>query len=418
MESKETKTTEKVSQASAEIKSMSFDEIAAILQGGDSKQLREVIEEGRVTDINIISENLQSLLMIACRARYSCIECVKILLDHNANINYQTDNDSVLRCACLGRCVDILSLLIEHGIIMNDKVILDLFESEEIVRNTAIATILVGLIQDVNFEEEGQGCFLYKACRAGNNTIAELLLERGALFRFVYPDPPEIAAREGEVGERVTVVFGRHMSSDNTFQVSVKDALLLASRFGYLNTVQCMVERGVSVDTLNCALCVATEGNHVAVASYLLDHGADFNAVEPTIRHSSWISACKQGSVDMVRLLLDRGADLNAVDYRGESPLSAALPHPEVLEFLLERGADPNRFCGEGSTALLEVVLGDVATYCDISTCMQALTVLMEYGADPNLAHTGDTFLAGQTITPPLPSAQHTLKFYTKNLLA
>ena len=29
---------------------------------------------------------------------------------------------------------------------------------------------------------------------------------------------------------------------------------------------------------------------------------------------------------------------------------------------------------------------------------MQALTVLMEYGADPNLAHTGDTFLAGQTI--------------------
>ena len=95
----------------------------------------------------------------------------------------------------------------------------------------------------------------------------------------------------------------------------------------------------------------------------------------------------------MIALLLDRGTDPNAVDARGVSPLKAALSHTRIVEVfmvLLAHGADPNQPLANGSTALLEL-----AGRKQSEDTKQALAVLFEYGADPNLAHatTGQTAL-------------------------
>ena len=260
MESKDNSTSDKAIKKTAEIKPLTFDEVTAIIQSGDSKKLKEVIDAGGVRYVNEKNENMQTLLMIACKNH--SIECARVLLDHNASINYRTDTDSVLKSACLSGNLDMLNFIIECGATINDEIIFDLFESDEILLNSEIATILVGHIQDVNGEEEGQRSFLLMACHVKNYAIAELLFERGACLRFVYPDPSEVAARGGEV-ETVKLVIGRHMTVENTFPIPVKEALLMVSRRGSLDDVQYIVEHAITVDVLTAALYEAIEGSHV-----------------------------------------------------------------------------------------------------------------------------------------------------------
>ena len=175
--------TDEASKVSTEIKPMTFDEVAAIMQSGNSEKLKEVIESGRVSDVDMKNEHLHSLLMVAYRIRYNSIGCVKVLLDHNADINYTYQTHSVLRSACLSGNLDMLNLIIERGVIINDNIISYLFESEELVRDTAIATVLVTNIRDVNFRRIDSRDFLhYAACKAGNATITRMLLESGARY--------------------------------------------------------------------------------------------------------------------------------------------------------------------------------------------------------------------------------------------
>ena len=328
MESKESTSNNEASKQTAEIKLMTFDEIAAIIESGDSDKLKEVIEAGRVGDINTKNENSQSLLMVAYRILYRSIECVKILLDHNADINYQTDYGSVLKCAFLNKNVDMLNLMIE----------------------------------------------------------------RGAYFRVVYSDSSEAAAREGDT---VKLIVGRHMTAANILELSVKYALQLASRGGRMDDVQRLMAYGADADALNCALCAAIDGNHVEVAIYLLDHGADYNDERTSIltgrdAHTPWLHACFRGSLAMVQLLLDRGANPLSVDDGDTAPIGAALllPNVDALKILLELGANPDQYHYCGSTVLLEIVLA----YEDQEQS-QALALLLEFEADPNLAQefTGTT---------------------------
>ena len=323
---------------------MSFDEIVTIIRSDDSKKLREIIEGGRVSDVNMKNENLQSLLMIACRIRYNSIGCVKVLLDHNSDINYTYQNHTVLKSACLGGNVDMLNLIIERGVIINDSVIQDLFESKDVVRDTKIATILVKYIEDVNFWLEGRNDFLYiAACQAGNVAITRILLERGALVRPGNPDLLLTAARGGHL-EMVKVLLGCNMNG-RISPDSVKEALQSASMFGRMEIVRCLVEYGADDDALNCALSWAASGNKVKLITYLIDCGADPNA-------------------------------------EGLSPLSAAWRQPDTLRTLLKCGADPNLFSRNDSTLLIDIAWYSFKDY------KETLTILLEYGADPNLAHT------------------------------
>ena len=111
------------------------------------------------------------------------------------------------------------------------------------------------------------------------------------------------------------------------------------------------------------ALHFAARQGSAASARALVEGGADLNLVSPGDRATPLLVALINGHFDLAAMLLERGADPNLVSDAGVSPLYATLnvqwapiaayPQPrshlqqtrtylEMVQLLLERGADPN----------------------------------------------------------------------------
>ena len=95
--------------------------------------------------------------------------------------------------------------------------------------------------------------------------------------------------------------------------------------------------------------------NQPAIASLLLDKGAEVNAVagNPS-RVCPLHSAVACGATEIVKMLLENGADANAGQQGGWTALQAAARHGNqgMVELLLQYGADPGQAADDGQTAI------------------------------------------------------------------
>ncbi|HXG24316.1 MAG TPA: ankyrin repeat domain-containing protein [Chthonomonadales bacterium] len=69
------------------------------------------------------------------------------------------------------------------------------------------------------------------------------------------------------------------------------------------------------------------------------------------------MAAALAGWPEMVRFLLERGADVNTVDKSGHSALAHGIRYKEVVQILLERGANPNVPSVQGYPLLIEKIV-------------------------------------------------------------
>ena len=78
------------------------------------------------------------------------------------------------------------------------------------------------------------------------------------------------------------------------------------------------------------------------VASILVDHGIDVNAVDKKGQTALHIVSKHKNSLRLLLLLLDEGAQLNVIDKHGYTPLMIATinGHIGVVKILLSYGAD------------------------------------------------------------------------------
>ena len=167
------------------------------------------------------------------------------------------------------------------------------------------------------------------------------------------------------------------------------------------------------------ALLVAARDGQKDAVSALLDAGSDINQTSDTDHATPLILALINGHYDLAQFLLERGADPKLATSDGLAPLFALIdvqwaphtwyPQPvtanehvdylDLAKALLKHGADPNAviakrlwfrsfandetwFDVEGSTPFLRAALaGDLA----------AMQLLVEHGANPNLATKSDT---------------------------
>lgn len=156
-----------------------------------------------------------------------------------------------------------------------------------------------------------------------------------------------------------------------------------AARRGDVDAIRRQGGRGVNVDARDDAgetpLMYASASSHSSLATleFLVGEGADVNAVSKTLERTPLFLAAASGRPEIVRFLLAKGANprfVNANRYSAVTnvPVHVDEAHLEVLRILLEAGCDPNVISVYGECPL-RIALG-VGNF-------QAMRVLLDHGA-------------------------------------
>jgi ankyrin repeat protein len=166
------------------------------------------------------------------------------------------------------------------------------------------------------------------------------------------------------------------LASFSSFAGSFED-YFIAIRNDYAATVNDLLNRGFDPNTRNergqPGLTIAMQEHSLKVARALLARpGVDVNALNQQ-GESALMMAALKGDLAGAQLLLEHGAKVNLT---GWSPLhyAASGPEPELVQFLLERGAEVDAASPNGSTPLMMA-----AQY----GAEDSVTLLIGRGADP-----------------------------------
>jgi ankyrin repeat protein len=229
------------------------------------------------------------------------------------------------------------------------------------------------------------------------------------------------AAGNGDKG-RVSVLLDEGVEP-TTLDGYGNSALSSAAENGHLDIVQQFIPL-VDIDQQNTdgftALHKAASSNHPQVVQTLLQAGANPNIRSYGPRNAALHNAAAKGYTSVVQVLLNHQGKIKTdIDLRNEEGLTAlnraALAnHPQVVQMLLEAGADPNvptygprntalhNAALKGYTSVVQVLLnhqGKVKTNIDAdnrdgltalhlaatSEQPQVVKMLLDAGADPNV---------------------------------
>ena len=244
-------------------------------------------------------------------------------------------------------------------------------------------SVLVAGGAEVNLRDSGGNSALDLAARGGDAASAEILraaggqcfVATGPLCEVVEAATPDPVTLEAVTAE--TVCESGSLSANGLTQAQLDAGLLSEARDNDLEGVCEYLRRGADVDAhdaashyLRTALMHSAANGYLELAKLLHANGADLDHQGGTPYANSnrswrWAAlhyAAAAGHVEMARWLLDAGADLEVLSREDRSPLweAAHLGRLDVVEFLLSRGADPNRAGIAGESAVWGVVYAAV----------------------------------------------------------
>jgi ankyrin repeat protein len=219
-------------------------------------------------------------------------------------------------------------------------------------------------------------------------------------------------------------------------------ALLFAARDGNLEMARILVDAKADLEKASAngthPLVAAITNNHIELAMFLLDKGADPNAADDFYKRTPLFAAVemrnpdftrdtpppppdKRAPMDLIKALLAKGANPNArinttpfrgffqvsanwVNFDGQTAFIRAALNGDVtlMRLLFEHGADPNMTTNEGSTALMAAagvnwVVAQTFSRPD-KEYLEAAKLCLEKGADVNAVNSqGFTAMHGAT---------------------
>ncbi|CAF5080238.1 unnamed protein product, partial [Rotaria magnacalcarata] len=109
----------------------------------------------------------------------------------------------------------------------------------------------------------------------------------------------------------------------------------------------------------------AAKKGHVKICEYLIQNGADVNAITMT-GTTPLYTATEEGHLEIVVLLIDHGADVNLspngqvarnLHIENQTPLLIAcvIKHEQIIRYLVKSGANVNLTCESGSSPFLAI---------------------------------------------------------------
>lgn len=126
-------------------------------------------------------------------------------------------------------------------------------------------------------------------------------------------------------------------------QEQLNRALVLACECGYLDLVEKLHRDGAQICGNPDALCAAADFDHLKIATYLVDNGADIDAPAQQLRQTPLMDAAGSASLRVLRYLLQIGADtdakcddgMTALDWARMGRNTATLPEMQPNESVL-----------------------------------------------------------------------------------
>ncbi len=339
---------------------------------------------------------------------YACfnnrMEAARFLLERGANPNARPFYASALHFAVAKDNIELVDILMEAGadLFIEDDIhrstpqgwaewgcqnrmsdyLLSIMADSDLVHSVAsgdsskVQTLISRSSKRELMGEKGKQALL-EAIESGNEEIEKLLREGGARLCL------SSAAAIGSI-EDVEYLIGQGMSPNSTMTVSVPvpgshavdkeiSALLLAAVNRHERVCRKLIGAGAKVD-----LYVAAALNMVSEVQTYIDGGMDIDAPDQFGR-TALHRAIQGDAVDVVRFLLERGADPErSADFFSYGPralhiAAQAGASREIVELLIASGVDLNGSSNLGTP--LECALRENQD--------ETAVILKEFGAEP-----------------------------------
>jgi ankyrin repeat protein len=298
---------------------------------GLKKTVTHLVEGG--ADVKAADSYGSTALMYAARNGY--LDIVKLLLEKGADLNAVSKYGStVLKYAAWYGHLEVARFLVENGA--------DVDQADELGQTTLMCAANNGYLDIVKLLVEK------KANLNAVNTHGQTALIYAASTLMCAPNNGRLEI------VKLLVNSGAKLDAVNNFGDT---ALMSAAQNGYFDIVKLLLEKGADVNAVNkdgkTAWMIALTDE---IRTYLAEKVAETNALT---------RAAEGGHLNLVRFLVNRGADVNAVDQSGMTALmhAAERGHFEIVELLVKHRADVNAVNKDGKTAWMIACNDDISTY-------------------------------------------------------
>jgi ankyrin repeat protein len=286
--------------------------------------------------------------------------------------------------------------------------------------SAAMVEKLLNAGADVNTATPGGETVLMTAARTGRTDLAKLLLDHGANVNAgdkVHAQTALMWAVTENHAEMVKLLLARVADINAQTKVTIPKGEYVPAKPGGASGTGIIRQRALpTADGGMTPLLFAVRDGNFEMTRLLLDNGADIS--RSSGNHTSpLLIALLNGQVGLATYLLDRGADPNAADTYGREALFAAidlrnfnhdkygdLPTDgkdpmDVVKALLKKGADRN---AKTETVPVHGLMQFDASWVNfdgqtsfvraaLSGDIEVMRLLLEYGANPNVATTQGT---------------------------
>ncbi|XP_062858426.1 ankyrin repeat and SOCS box protein 2 isoform X2 [Trichomycterus rosablanca] len=337
------------------------DPIVKAIRDDDVGTLRQLIKK---PDCNLLMPNKDGWIPLHEASNYGKEQCIKALLRVQPGmINKRTLKDqTALLLAVSKEYEDCVQCLLDKG-------------------------------ADPDIANKDKETPLYKACERENSAIVAMLLNHDATVNKSciqgWTALHEVVCRNNVEICEMLVKAGAKISTANVYGVT---PIFVAAQSGKVEALRFLLKNGADINSQAAdgatALYEACKNGHVEIVDFLLSQNADANKSGKAGLLPIHIAA--QRDDDRIVSMLISATSKARVRRSGISPLHLAAERnrDEILELLIDAGFDVNAVLSEERRKLYEDHRSTALYFSVINNNVEATTMLLQAGANPNL----DTF--------------------------